>query len=238
MKSRLWWVLALVSLSVSGIAPQTVWATKIQYEMVMTVTTLFDPDGLLTGLIEPTDAFHMAVTLDQSTKTPADPPPGAEYIAGLPTHSAAFQFGSVYGVFAGTNTINGFVDNNNSLGRDVFFAGLGGFDPPPANAATGGSSLDPTFTLDEMRFSFSMEDDQATALTSNDLPLSIDVSQWERRPFSFDGFASRDGVGSGIFGIQGDIADVVTTVIPVPPALYLFGSGLLGLVGIARRKKA
>jgi hypothetical protein len=26
--------------------------------------------------------------------------------------------------------------------------------------------------------------------------------------------------------------------IPVPPALWLFGSGLLGLVGIARRKKA
>jgi hypothetical protein len=24
--------------------------------------------------------------------------------------------------------------------------------------------------------------------------------------------------------------------IPIPPALYLFGSGLLGLIGIARRK--
>ncbi len=28
----------------------------------------------------------------------------------------------------------------------------------------------------------------------------------------------------------------VTTVVPVPPAVWLFGSGLLGLVGIARRK--
>jgi hypothetical protein len=27
-------------------------------------------------------------------------------------------------------------------------------------------------------------------------------------------------------------------VVPIPPALYLFGSGLLGLVGMARRKKA
>lgn len=28
------------------------------------------------------------------------------------------------------------------------------------------------------------------------------------------------------------------TTVPVPPALYLFGSGLLGLIGISRRKKA
>jgi len=28
------------------------------------------------------------------------------------------------------------------------------------------------------------------------------------------------------------------TVVPLPPALWLFGSGLLGLVGLARRKKA
>jgi hypothetical protein len=30
----------------------------------------------------------------------------------------------------------------------------------------------------------------------------------------------------------------ITSVVPVPPAVWLFGSGLLGLVGIARRKKA
>jgi len=29
-----------------------------------------------------------------------------------------------------------------------------------------------------------------------------------------------------------------TTVIPVPAAVWLFGSGLLGLIGIARRKAA
>ena len=30
----------------------------------------------------------------------------------------------------------------------------------------------------------------------------------------------------------------MTTVVPIPPALWLFGSGMLGLVGMARRKKA
>lgn len=30
----------------------------------------------------------------------------------------------------------------------------------------------------------------------------------------------------------------IGTMIPIPPALWLFGSGLLGLIGISRRKKA
>ena len=30
---------------------------------------------------------------------------------------------------------------------------------------------------------------------------------------------------------------VERTVVPIPPAIWLFGSGLIGLVGIARRKK-
>jgi hypothetical protein len=34
------------------------------------------------------------------------------------------------------------------------------------------------------------------------------------------------------------VGAISTTVIPVPAGFYLFGSGLLGLVGIARRKKA
>jgi hypothetical protein len=34
------------------------------------------------------------------------------------------------------------------------------------------------------------------------------------------------------------IDDVNLSVIPVPAAVWLFGSGLLGLVGVARRKKA
>jgi outer membrane lipase/esterase len=34
------------------------------------------------------------------------------------------------------------------------------------------------------------------------------------------------------------IKDLVVSHIPVPPAIWLFGTGLLGLIGIARRKKA
>jgi hypothetical protein len=31
---------------------------------------------------------------------------------------------------------------------------------------------------------------------------------------------------------------VLGAAVPIPPALYLFGSGLLGLIGIARKKAA
>ena len=38
---------------------------------------------------------------------------------------------------------------------------------------------------------------------------------------------------------SGGVAYLLTPqAVPVPPALWLFGSGLIGLVGIARRKKA
>ena len=36
----------------------------------------------------------------------------------------------------------------------------------------------------------------------------------------------------------GIILDNVSVVVPIPAAAYLFGSGLLGLVGVARRKNA
>ncbi|WP_206609541.1 VPLPA-CTERM sorting domain-containing protein [Thiohalobacter thiocyanaticus] len=45
-------------------------------------------------------------------------------------------------------------------------------------------------------------------------------------------FASLDGTIGGSW----DVNSFQTTVVPVPAAVWLFGSGLLGLVGIARRR--
>ena len=41
--------------------------------------------------------------------------------------------------------------------------------------------------------------------------------------------------GSGVFY---DNLNFDRVVVPVPAAVWLFGSGLLGLIGIARRKKS
>jgi hypothetical protein len=43
---------------------------------------------------------------------------------------------------------------------------------------------------------------------------------------------------STLGGIKIEDFSLVVAAVPIPPALWLFGSGLLGLVGIARRKKA
>ncbi len=57
------------------------------------------------------------------------------------------------------------------------------------------------------------------SFTANSITFDMSQSDWEG-----------NGVGIAEW-------DLVTTLVPVPPALWLFGSGLLGLVGIARRKK-
>ena len=46
-----------------------------------------------------------------------------------------------------------------------------------------------------------------------------------------------DFIVNGVANMDTTI-DNITAVVPVPPALWLFGSGLLGLIGAARRKAA
>lgn len=58
--------------------------------------------------------------------------------------------------------------------------------------------------------------------------LGVDLST----PFEFFGFTIESANGN-VVG-----TDIINTAVPVPAAVWLFGSGLLGLVGIARRKKA
>jgi len=51
----------------------------------------------------------------------------------------------------------------------------------------------------------------------------------------------RDGYGDAFNTLSmsfSDAAGITPNIIPVPAAVWLFGSGLIGLIGIARRKKA
>ena len=51
-----------------------------------------------------------------------------------------------------------------------------------------------------------------------------------------DNFGPLTATGNVQFFING--LNLAPTQVPIPPAFWLFGSGLLGLIGIARRKKA
>jgi hypothetical protein len=49
---------------------------------------------------------------------------------------------------------------------------------------------------------------------------------------------SGGGAGVNTFGIQAEYEELDTQAVPAPSMLWLISSGLLGLVGMARRKKA
>jgi hypothetical protein len=51
-----------------------------------------------------------------------------------------------------------------------------------------------------------------------------------------DNFGPLTGIDAMQFFING--LNLAPTTVPIPPAVWLFGSGLLGLIGVARRKKA
>ena len=50
-------------------------------------------------------------------------------------------------------------------------------------------------------------------------------------------FAGSNANFNATLGMIADVSDIPTTVVPVPAAVWLFGSGLLGLVAAARRRK-
>ena len=234
MKLRVWRMLALLCLPLVSAFPHIAFAYVVKYDITGTITNFPDNNDLVAGLLEPTDPFHLTATLDQSTKTPVSTET-AVYSATVPQHTLAVQVGTIYGMWAGTRPIEGTV-RDNYLGNPGAFT-VGEFTgEPPAGSATGGSTLDPSFVLDGMNAGFHMEDVDGSAWTSTDLPLSINILDFEYTSFTFIGVASREGVDRGIFQMNGYITDVVTTVIPVPPAFYLLGSGLVGLVAMARRR--
>lgn len=79
------------------------------------------------------------------------------------------------------------------------------------------------------------------SFTGNSLsiPSAGDNLLMSHLPSTFSTIAgiSDDSNGAGKDYTYTDIQLTTITAIPITPALYLFGSGLLGLIGISRRKK-
>ena len=79
----------------------------------------------------------------------------------------------------------------------------------------------------------------AAASTGNqNLPFDLVMGDTVSFTFSSTNFSASDN-GTYLTGFTASATGNVTgSVVPVPAAVWLFGSGLLGLVGVARRKAA
>ena len=78
----------------------------------------------------------------------------------------------------------------------------------------------------------SLEGPAPLAATSSSLGLGHDINGNYIGGTPFDGIAGFINIGSG-----NSLTVTSVSAVPVPAAVWLFGSGLIGLVGVARRKK-
>lgn len=125
--------------------------------------------------------------------------------------------------------------------------------------AVGTSVFSVTFTVDELT-NFSLagaldtglwDSSMSVSLVENNVEMFGIASIWDLpndgvNPFSFDGqfvagnvyelMLSSSSFDSDYYNESWQF-DLTTSAVPVPAAVWLFGSGLLGLIGVARRKQ-
>ena len=79
-------------------------------------------------------------------------------------------------------------------------------------------------------------------LTPTQTQWSERITAWEISGLSQSAFCKQHELVYGVLGIIGRLTmtyrDLAPpAIVPIPVAVWLFGSGLIGLIGIARRKK-
>ena len=198
------------------------------------------------------DFLNVATTLDSSTSGPfltnyTTPGQTPQY-SGVDGNAATFTYGadltqtSILGASFGSssnvadvNLTLLLVGSNLHTGTVKLFGGTGGtsaavdFSLLPYDSGTG---IFPGYTGYN---SVSAEAVGGTATTLGIFELTLDLAG----AFGSD-FGTFTGVQLQLTGGGYDAAPSLigtTAAVPVPAAVWLFGSGLLGLVGVARRKK-
>lgn len=128
---------------------------------------------------------------------------------------------------------------------NFFTAALGINDGPPGGGA-GFENWDyfnfadfgtnPTIVGEELDFfDFSSVDNTGMAIDSENLITSFDVlnSTFPRKILRLQFLNTVNGAPMEVIG-----NNVQLEPVPIPAAVWLFGSGLIGLIGVARRKKS
>jgi len=109
------------------------------------------------------------------------------------------------------------------------------FTTPKDEMRFWGNRMTQTLEGYDTRMTLYYGDSTASALTNVDLSNILNPSLYDIEFFSI-----AIGVGGGVTtaGLSFSVDSISVSAVPIPPAVWLFGSGMLGLVGMARRKKA
>lgn len=120
------------------------------------------------------------------------------------------------------NAING-VDSDSAINNSKAFASADGvayFDAGFKKNWLGNASFDSTAAVGQSLNFFSL------AVSSTSSLGKISATQ----------FGSANGNATWVLGTDGTLNYTVPSAVPVPAAVWLLGSGLIGMVGVARRK--
>lgn len=145
------------------------------------------------------------------------------------------QPGNLFGLTNDGNPVTSIITVTGTFDDSVLTGGSGTIDfrTVPGNS----------FTLQAGSYTFQNTEDSSGVypqLTLNagafdSLFFNFDVGDWGYFDSQFDNFIGDDDNFGTVSGYWGEFS---MTAVPVPGAIWLLGSGLLGLAGIARRKTA
>jgi hypothetical protein len=161
------------------------------------------------------------------------------------SHAALVSFSITGEVLAGDD---GFFPNDFGLDTGDFITATGFFDDSVLSSGTGtvsfGSGSGNSMTINVGTVTFTASDDSGFGsgfpklVFSSNLLQDFDFTASTPTTFNSNGLFF-DDIGGNYGDMFGEWSDTVSlTPVPVPAALWLFGSGLIGLAGVARRKKS
>lgn len=152
--------------------------------------------------------------------------------------------------FSLTGDVDAWADSGNSYGLNMgdTISATGTFDDGVLTGGTGtvsfGSGSGNSLTLNVGSFTFTAVDDVNYATGYPQMSLNAGAFDGLNVAISFGTSSSFDSLNTW-FDAYDDGGNLVSgtwtsfqmTPVPVPAAVWLFGSGLLGLAGVARRKQ-
>ena len=195
--------------------------------------SLINYDNLMTDTVTGLDWLSLSVTSGQSYSGALDNNPGWRYAGNLEVENL---FVSVFDNYIDTNTRNHTAKNYDSASTLAEQAGrfgslMGYTDDLSAYDTSYGLYIDETGVLRLMgvgtRLAGYATEVYSTEYTAN-YNSKIDVGMDLRGIFL---------VRNSIEGVTANLALSSMSPVPVPAAAWLFGSGLVGLIGVSRRKK-